>query len=594
MFKSRFQALFLAALILASIVFPCLAVAKVAALEPGQVDVLISYYSEPTSNDLATIVSLGGTVKKVYEVVPVVSATVPSSSISVLEAYPNVKCVEYDITISFCIAGQSLPWGVDRIDAELVHLTNKGAGVKIAVLDTGIDLDHPDLNVAGNVCLIIPGGPPTGDDDNGHGTLVAGIIAARNNTIGVVGVAPEASIYAVKVLNSEGSGAMSVILSGIEWSIQNNMNVINFSFGSIMNWPTSIIDALNNAYNAGIVIIAGAGNSGDPSGEGENIWAPARYSSVIAVGATDELDNRVSNSSTGAQLEVMAPGLNIPSTAMGGGYGFLSYTSASAPHASGTAALAIAGGAASNLVVRQALIDTAQDIGAPGWDSQYGWGLINAQQVVAQFQPGLKGLYDTKDALLRKDAKNTNEGANPAMAVQRKSNVTQRSVVAFDLSTVPTSGLVWAKLVFTLTEPVGETCYVDAHRLTQSFTEGNGSNWNQTPPIVGSGAGATWYCPNDPNISNNSTDGAPQWDGGWTFAAPATAPAVYHTAGMTGEVTWNVTADVAAVLGSASEISWLVKLNNEALKIDPTLYYTREGAGAVGNPHLSPRLILQY
>ncbi len=247
----------------------------------------------------------------------------------------------------------------------------------------------------------------------------------------------------------------------------------------------------------------------------------------------------------------MAPGLNIPSTAMGGDYGTLDYTSASSPHAAGVAALAFAAGASSNVEVRQALKDTATDLGAPGWDSQYGWGLINAPAVVEYVtppEPAPVTLSSNKDAMLRKDVKNTNEGANPALAVERKNNLTKRTVVAYDLSTVPTSGLVWAKLVLTINGSAGSNCLVDVHRLTQSFTEGNGSNWNQQPPIVGSGAGVTWNCATDTDISNNRADGS-LWDGGWSAAAPATASAVQHTIGMTGEVTWDVTTDVLSILG---------------------------------------------
>jgi subtilisin family serine protease len=122
--------------------------------------------------------------------------------------------VELDTTLSACFTGEVLPWGVDRVDAVLAHPTNKGTGVKVAILDSGIDLDHPDLTVAGDVTFV----PDTtsGDDDNGHGTLVAGIVGALDNDVGVIGVAPEASLYAVKVLNQNGDGAMSIILSGIE------------------------------------------------------------------------------------------------------------------------------------------------------------------------------------------------------------------------------------------------------------------------------------------------------------------------------------------------------------------------------------------
>ena len=115
---------------------------------------------------------------------------------------------------------ETLPWGVDRIDADLVWNMDTSEGIKVAVLDTGIDLDHPDLqaNIAGGVNIINPKRPP--DDDNGHGTHVAGIIAAVDNEIGVIGVALKTSLYAVKVLNRRRQGFLSDVIAGIQWCIE--------------------------------------------------------------------------------------------------------------------------------------------------------------------------------------------------------------------------------------------------------------------------------------------------------------------------------------------------------------------------------------
>jgi len=351
----------------------------------GMEDVLVTFYEPPGPDEIELIESLGGVVKKVYHIVPTIAATMPSENLDELRADSRVKMVELDITLSGCFAAEVLPWGVDRVDAELVHPSNKGTGVKVAILDTGIDLDHPDLAVAGDVTFV----PDTtsGDDDNGHGTLVAGVVAALDNDIGVIGVAPEASLYAVKVLNQGGGGVMSIILSGIEWAVDNNMQVMNMSFGGIMGWPSTLVTALDNAYNAGIVIVAGAGNGGTPDGEGENMWAPARYESAIAVGATDEQDARYTYSSTGYTLELAAPGVNIYSTAMGGGYGYQTGTSASSPHAAGVAALLIASGLTNNVDVRHRLRNSTEDLGATGWDSQFGKGMVNANLAINFSEP---------------------------------------------------------------------------------------------------------------------------------------------------------------------------------------------------------------
>jgi len=372
---------FLVTILLITLALP----ANLTSAQSDMVDVLVTFYQPPGPDEIALIESLGGTVKVVYHIVPTIAAKIPAASLDELSDDPRVRLVEPDITISGCFASEVLPWGVDRVDAELVHPTNKGTGVKVAVLDTGIDLDHPDLNVVGNVTFV----PDTidGDDDNGHGTLVAGVIAALDNDIGVIGVAPEAALYAVKVLKSTGSGGMSDILSGIQWSADNGMQVMNMSFGSIMDWPEAMKQALDNAYSAGMVIVAGAGNGGNPGGEGNNVWAPARLKPVIAVGATDEQDNRYSASSTGYQLELMAPGVNIYSTAMGGGYGNITGTSASSPHAAGVAALLIASGLTNSVAIRHRLRDSAIDLGTAGWDTQYGNGLVNANLAINFTEP---------------------------------------------------------------------------------------------------------------------------------------------------------------------------------------------------------------
>jgi len=351
----------------------------------GMADVLVTFYQPPGPDEIELIESLGGTANIIYHIVPTIAATMPEENLDELAADPAVRMVEPDVEISAAFAGEVLPWGVDRVDAELVHPTNKGTGIKVAILDTGIDLDHPDLSVAGNVTFI----PETadGDDDNGHGTLVAGIVGALDNDIGVIGVAPEVSLYAVKVLKSNGNTVASSVLSGIEWSVDNNMQVINMSFGGLMNFGIAVREALDSAYSDGIVIVAGAGNGGNAEGTGNNMWAPARYEPVIAVGATDSLDARYSSSSTGYTLELMAPGVDIYSTAMGGGYGSITGTSASSPHAAGAAALLIADGMTDNADVRQRLRNSAEDLGDSGWDTLYGQGMINADLAINFGEP---------------------------------------------------------------------------------------------------------------------------------------------------------------------------------------------------------------
>jgi subtilisin family serine protease len=282
---------------------------------------------------------------------------------------------------------QTLEWGVDRIDADLAWPASTGAGVNVAVIDTGIDLDHPDLNVIKGVdCTKGPncakGG--SGDDDNGHGTHVAGIAAARDNTIGVVGVAPSANLQAVKVLNQNGSGFLSDVIEGIEWSVNNGSDVINMSLGTSSNLQ-SLHDAVDAANTAGLVVVAAAGNEGDGNPGTNEVSYPAKYSSVIAVSATAQNDSTPVWSSEGAEVEVAAPGVAIRSTVAGGGYDTFSGTSMASPHTAGVVALLLSSGV-SPADIRTTLRSTADDLGSAGFDNHYGWGLVDAEESVTGVQ----------------------------------------------------------------------------------------------------------------------------------------------------------------------------------------------------------------
>lgn len=233
---------------------------------------------------------------------------------------------------------QVLPWGVDRVDADNVWATSTADNIKVAVIDTGIDLDHPDLatNVKGGVNTIYSW--RTADDDNGHGSHVAGIIAAMNNSAGVIGVGYDIDLYAVKVLSSNGSGYVSDIIEGIQWSINNNMDVINMSLGTTSD-VQSFHDAVIAAKNAGITVVSAAGNSG-PSDN--TVIYPAKYPESIAVSATNSSDGQPSWSSRGPEIDLAAPGNSVYSTYRGGSYATLSGTSMATPHVAGAAAMVLA------------------------------------------------------------------------------------------------------------------------------------------------------------------------------------------------------------------------------------------------------------
>jgi subtilisin family serine protease len=287
------------------------------------------------------------------------------------------------------------------VDAEKAWSASRGTDINVAVIDTGIEKAHPDLvdNIAGGVNFVKGPGPAwkapdatAWNDDHGHGTHVAGTVAATNNSIGVVGVAPEADLYGVKVLDSSGSGYASDVVLGIEWSIANGMQVINLSLAEDSDVP-ALEDAVNKADAAGIVVVAAAANSGDGDPATNNVLWPARYDSAIAVSATDSKDVVASFSSDGPEVEIAAPGVSVLSTTRGGGYGTMSGTSMATPHVAGVVAQMLAApvvpaadtdgnGVWSSAEVRAYLQATADDLGVAGRDVFYGFGLADAEEAV--------------------------------------------------------------------------------------------------------------------------------------------------------------------------------------------------------------------
>ena len=252
--------------------------------------------------------------------------------------------------------GSEVPWGIERVKAPKAWAKTQGAGVKVAVIDTGIDFKHPDIapNYGGGVNVVEEGASPM--DDNGHGTHVAGTIAAVKDGKGVVGVAPKAKVYAIKVLDKDGGGDTEGIVEGIAWAVKNKMQVINMSLGG----PSSaaMTKAVKKAYDAGVTVVAAAGNDPDAP-----VSAPARYPQSIAVSASTKEDKLAFFSTTGPEIAVIAPGHEITSLAPGGKYAKHSGTSMACPHVAGLAALAVSLGASSPKAVRDALAAAAVPLG---------------------------------------------------------------------------------------------------------------------------------------------------------------------------------------------------------------------------------------
>jgi len=334
-----------------------------------------------------TIIKAKGQVSKEYEHLSALAVTMPESSIKALEHEPGVIRVEPDFEVkasgrvtTTTVPPQTTEWGVSQIAAPNAWAAgNIGTGVKVAVIDTGI-ASHPDLTIAGGVSLI----GRSYADDNGHGTHVAGIIAAKNNTLGVVGVAPNAQLFAVKVLDRNGSGYTSNVVAGIDWAITNHMDIINMSLGS-PSYSLALDQVAEKAYTSGIVLVAAAGNDGVADTTINNVGYPAKLSSVIAVAATDINNSRAYFSSTGDEVEVSAPGVNIKSTYLKYGYITMSGTSMATPMVAGDLALLKqANPTLTNFEIRDLLDNLPADqrvidLGTPGRDAVYGYGLIQAR-----------------------------------------------------------------------------------------------------------------------------------------------------------------------------------------------------------------------
>lgn len=363
--------------------------------KPEMTPVLIRFNNAPGQAQAELVAARGGVVTRQFKVVPAFAAEIPLQAIQALRNAPGVVEVEPDVEVFAHDYGQV--WGVVRVEAPFVHsgawvgegqdaLPIFGRSVRVAVVDTGVDYNHPDLeqNYRGGYDFVNNDNDPM--DDHWHGTHVAGSIAAAKNGFGVVGVAPEVDLYALKVLSASGSGSFSSVIAALDWAILNDIEVMNLSLGSSGDPGNTVRQAFANAHNAGMVIVASAGNSG--SGK-DTVGYPAKYDSVIAVGSTTFTNDRSSFSSTGPAVELAAPGSAIYSTDLGGGYYTASGTSMAAPHVAGVAALLLASGVQDvngngrvNDEVRLAMQTTATDLGVQGRDDWYGFGLVNASAAV--------------------------------------------------------------------------------------------------------------------------------------------------------------------------------------------------------------------
>jgi thermitase len=335
---------------------------------------------------------LGGQVKETIPGIGVQVVTVPKG-----QAMAKVKAYSANVKVAYAepdfVAqavgnpddpGFGSQWGMVKVQApEAWAVTTGSPSITIAILDTGVDQDHPDLasKIVKNIDFT---GSASVDDVYGHGTHVAGIAAAMtNNGIGVAGLGYTATIMSVKVLGDTGSGAYSWVASGIIWAADNGADVINMSLGG-SSASSTLEDAINYAWSKGVVVVAAAGNSGSTTPS-----YPAYYTNCIAVAATDSNDNLASWSNYGDWVDVAAPGVSIYSTLINNGYGYKSGTSMASPHVAGLAALVFTTVSDTNSdgklndEVRSRIETTCDDIGVSG----IGHGRINAWSAVGDSAP---------------------------------------------------------------------------------------------------------------------------------------------------------------------------------------------------------------
>jgi subtilisin len=340
----------------------------------------------------------GGTVGYVYEhALRGFSIRVPATAAAAIARNPTVAYVEADQV--FTVSAQTIPTGINRIFApgnaniDIDGTDDKRVDVDVAVIDTGIDLDHPDLNVVGSTNCVSnsPFGASCGsggDDGNGHGTHVAGTVAAIDNANGVVGVAPGARLWAVRVLNNNGSGTTAGVVAGMDWvtARASTIEVANMSLGG--GTSQAIDDAANKMAGAGVALAVAAGNSD----ANMNNSSPARAANALTVTAladfdgapggngsptcrADQDDTLADFSNWGTKTYVIAaPGVCILSTYLNGGLATASGTSMASPHVAGALALLASRNNPSSLSHVQGLYSTLMNAGNLNWTDDSGDG----------------------------------------------------------------------------------------------------------------------------------------------------------------------------------------------------------------------------
>lgn len=394
-----------------------------------------------------TITSLGGSVRSILEEIDAVLVTGGADFVAAVAGMKGLDVVIPDVIANWLPDMERIELAPDHIGSDEWYFDNyqwdmiainapgawdagyTGAGVRVAILDTGIDLDHPDLAPNLNITLSTSFVPyePFIDDLDSHGSNVAGIVAAADNGMGVIGVAPNAEIVAIKVLDGDGSGSFGWMLEGLLYAAAIDADIVNLSLGAYMSHDGYVgygddaifygAAAINGFVNLvrktldyvaqqGVLLVASAGNDAlDGTGDSGLMHVPSDVGGCLVVSATGplgwayshdiNLDEFAFYSDYGSQIDFAAPGGNadfslplwhhdLVLNCFDGGWGWMGGTSQASPHVAGVAALIVEknGGNMKPAHIEQVLRHSADDLGAPGQDPYFGHGRVNAAQAV--------------------------------------------------------------------------------------------------------------------------------------------------------------------------------------------------------------------
>ena len=571
------------------------------AAQSEKVPVVIQFRERPTSADLQLVLSSGGEIIRVYNIINGFAAKLPHAAIDALRQNPRILSIDLDVVVNALDLAADQQIRADQVWAE----GDTGYQIPVAILDTGIFKNHGEF--VGRIALChneIFADPSTCDDLNGHGTHVAGIVGATGVVQEAKGVAPQVSFYIDQVLDSSGIGSLSGIISGIDWVVSmpigTRARVISMSLGTNplvtlydKSKPNcdgafpSLTTAVNNAVSAGVTVVAAAGNSGT-----SGLGAPACISSAIAVGAVDSTDKIASFSSQGGPMKdhgIVAPGVNIYSTWLNWGYQTLSGTSMATPHVSGTVALMLkANPSLTPTAIRNVLFSTACTSGTTPACSQingspntvYGYGRVDALRAytatssptpylslsanpttitTAQTSTISASTSDSKTGVTVSFSSNIGS-LNPASCT---TDTTGKCSVTFSSSAQGTATIVAAALSYTsaqttviVTSPTNPSLSVSVATDKGSYKRGQMVTITVTVtssgiPVSGATVSIAVYYPNGnlaPSVPSQTTDayGKAIFRYIVTFSAPkgvyrvvATASLTGYTSG-TGSTTFNV------------------------------------------------------